>query len=87
MENFKTNITNHLTNLYNLYSEELNKSKKQLEENPRAQWCKMEVLRYETAMNTYKIILTNIKIGSYDDENIPDGLKQLHQLGENFHKK
>jgi len=68
MENFKTNITNHLTNLYNFYSEELNKANKQLEENPRAQWAKMEVLRYKTEMMTYKTILTNIKRGSYDDD-------------------
>ena len=68
MENFKTNITNHLTNLYNFYSEELRRAEKQLDENPRAQWAKMAVERESSKMSVYKSILTNIKIGSYDLE-------------------
>jgi len=66
MTNFKTNITNHLTDSYNFYLEELRKAKKQLDENPRAQWAKMEKLRLQTQVSLYNTILTNIKVGNYD---------------------
>ena len=69
MEDFKKQITNHLLALCNLHLEELSKAKKDLEENPRAQWAKMAVLRHESKASCYQAILTNIKIGSYDLDN------------------
>jgi hypothetical protein len=40
----------------------------------------------EATYSTYSSLLTLVELRAFD-ENIPDGLKQLHQLGENFHKK
>jgi len=40
----------------------------------------------EASLSAFKSMLFLIEKGVFD-ENIPDGLRQLHQLGENFHKK
>lgn len=70
LQNFKNNITQHLNDLHSFYVSELYKAEKELEENPRAQWAKMNVLRAETHVQSYKTILTHIKIGTYEEDSI-----------------
>ena len=84
LENFKKSINTHLLALHNLHLEELNKAKKNLEENPRAQWAKMAVERESSKMSVYKSILTNIKIGSYDDDTF--SVSNLEKINLEFSK-
>ena len=67
MTDFKTNITNHLTELVNHYKEELVKAKKDSDENPRTQWAKIKEAEVKKQVQAYNAILTNINVGAYDN--------------------
>ena len=68
MTDFKTNITNHLTELVNFYKEELVKAEKDSDENPRTHWAKIKEAEVQKQLQTYNAILTNIKVGEYDEQ-------------------
>ena len=66
-EQFRLSITTHIKNVYERKLQSLAKAEKDLKENPRAAWAKLQFERELVGKQSVEFLIHHIEAGNYDD--------------------